>query len=34
MSGGKLDAPALEEALRRKLGAIERGYLSARPEIR
>ncbi len=33
-SGGKLDAPALEEALRRKIGAIERGYLSARPGIR
>lgn len=34
MSGGKLDAPALEEALRRKIGAIARGYLSARPGIR
>jgi len=33
-SGGKLDPPALEEALRRKIGAIERGYLSARPGIR
>lgn len=33
-SGGKLDTPALEEALRRKIGAIERGYLSARPGIR
>jgi hypothetical protein len=33
-SGGKLDPPALEEALRRKVGAIERGYLSARPGIR
>jgi hypothetical protein len=32
-SGGKLDIPALEEALRRKIGAIERGYLSARPGI-
>jgi hypothetical protein len=34
MSGGKLDAPALEEALRWNIGAIERGYLSARPGIR
>ena len=34
LSGGKLDTPALEEALRRKIGAIERGYLSARPGIR
>ncbi|MHB1046367.1 MAG: SH3 domain-containing protein [Thermoanaerobaculia bacterium] len=33
-SGGKLDPPALEEALRRKIGAIEQGYLSARPGIR
>lgn len=34
MSGGKLDTPALEKALRRKIGAIERGFLSARPGMR